>query len=262
MVKHSCSRLGAAVALCFLVVLPAVAGPRVMLSSGKTVEGSSVKVAEGGEILLQTDKGLLTFPKGTRVVIDEPAAYARAVRLLKDRNYAAAAEVFQEVIAEYRFLGWDDKAKPLLARAYLGSREFDKAVATFDAVIAAQPIALEDDKVLLPYLEALMGAGEQDKLAPALDRAIGKGSRTAAARAQVMRGRLRLEQGQFARALYDFMRTAELFTEQSDVQAEAVYLAGTCLEKLGDVRAAEFFDRVVREHKDSSFAALAKARLP
>ena len=57
------------------------------------------------------------------------------------------------------------KAKLLLARAYLGSREFGKAVAAFDEVVAAQPVALEDDKVLLPYLEALLGAGEHDKLA-------------------------------------------------------------------------------------------------
>jgi len=75
-----------------------------------------------------------------------------------------------------------------------------------------------------------------------------------------MRGNMRLAAGDVEKALYDFMRTAEFFWDEKDIQAEANYRAGECLAKMGSPLAAEFYARVVNDFPDSAFAAKARQK--
>lgn len=236
-----------------------LAAPYVVLPNGQKVQGSSVKVADGGQILLTTPKGVLTFPKGTSVFVDEPPAYGRAVTLMEQGQYGEAASLLEGITVEYRMLQWDKRARKLLADAYLKSDQFDKAVATYEQVFKESP-DVDDGESRANYLKALMGSGEYDKLAPLLDKAIAESPRSVAAQAQMMRGKMRLDAGDVEGALFDFMRTAVFFRQQEAVLPEATFRTAQCLEKMGNDRAGEFYARVVSEFPDSPFAAQARQK--
>lgn len=251
------SMITAAQVCCTAVAAP----PYVILPSGNKIQGTSISADNDGNILLQTSKGLLTFPKGTKVVMDEPSDYTSAVQMMQNRQYEGAIVVLQKAIGKYRFLGWDNKAKALLASAYLSVGDSLNAVKTYEEAFAAEPGLKDEKDARSRYMKALLDSREYDKLKPLLDEIIADGPREAAAVAQIMRGNMNLAAGDVEKALYDFMRTAELFKNETeaDLQAEANYETGECLEKLGDQRAAEYYSEVVRLFPLSHFAL--KARL-
>jgi len=238
------------------------AAPYVVLPSGKKVQGSSVRANDEGQILLTTPQGVLTFPKGTTVVMSEPPEYLRAFQLIQQQQYEKAAETLEQVIRDYKFLQWDRKAKKALPQVYLKKSDYLNAVSKFEEVMKEMPGSLDEEEFRVGYLKALMGSGAHEKLKPLLNRTIRESPRNVAALAQMMRAELSWSAGEFEGALYDFMRTAEFFKDVADLQAEAYYRTGECLEKIGDPRAAEFYGFIVREHPGSPFAAKAGGKQP
>jgi tetratricopeptide (TPR) repeat protein len=252
----------AALAVALLMGGVAVAAPYVILPTGQKVEGTRIKAGADGQIVLTTADGQLSFPKGTKVFVDEPVEYGQALGLLEKRQYDEAAKLLGKVIDEYRFLGWDRKARNLQATAYANKGDFKSALAAYDALFAEFPDARKDDEAQYGYLKSLAGAGDREKMAPLLDEVIRTGPRRAAALAQVIRGNQKFSDGQVAEALLDFVRTADFFRDVPDVQAEASFMAGECLSKMGDARAAQYYETVTKEFAQSPFAKRIREREP
>ena len=239
----------------------AVAGPYVISPTGK-MEGTKIKATKDGQIILTMKDGqVVTFPKGTKAVVEEPPDYGKALRMMEQRQYDEAVKLLTGVINDYRYLEWDRKAKKLLATVYVSKEDFKPAVAAFEELFSEAPELQKDGDAQIGYMRALMGAGNQEKLAPMLDEAIANGPRSAAALAQVLRGNTKYAAGDVEGALYDFMRTAELFKDVPDVQPEANFRTAECLGKLLDARAAEYYAVVVKEFPKSPYASRARARL-
>lgn len=238
----------------------ACAAPYVIQPNGQKIEGTRIKAGPDGQIVLTTADGQLTFPKGTKISVDEPAEYARALSLIEKRQYDEAATLLAKVVEEYRFLGWDRRARGLLATALVNKGDFKGALSVYEAMFAETPDARKEEDVQYGYLKALVAAGDREKLAPLLDEAIRTGPRRAAALAQVLRGNQRFADGQVQEALTDFLRTAAFFQDVPETQAEAIFMAGECLSKLGDARAVTYYDRVAKEFPQSAFAKRAQER--
>lgn len=202
----------------------------------------------------------MTFDKGTRVVMDEPSAYAGAVQMIQQRQYDSAIERLKKIVREYRFLGWDIKAMQLLGAAHLNKENFAEAAATYEQLFAESPAAKDDSDARHGYLKSLLGAKQFDKLEPMLDETIARGARNVAAAAQIMRGNMKMAKGDFENAVHDFLRTAELFKENSDFLPEANYRAAECLEKIGDPRATNYYNVVTSKFPDSPFGAMARRK--
>jgi len=244
--------------LCTVVgAAPYVIGP----GGEKKIIGSSVKVANDGSILLTTQSGVLTFPKGTAVYVDKPEAYDAAVRMIQSREWDRAVDALQKIVRDYRLLQWDNRAKALLARVYAEKGEYEKAVAAYDETLKEIPGILEEDEVRRGYLKALRGAGQVDRLMPVLGESIANSSRELAAQALMMRAQLYVQQGELTLALYDFVIVAEMFRDIPEVQPEALFKAAEILGKLGDPKAAEFTSRLAKEYPDSSFAGQARTKM-
>jgi tetratricopeptide (TPR) repeat protein len=246
----------------FLILAVSIAGaaPQVIMESGRTITGTAIRADEKGTIFLRTPEGELTFPAGTTVVVDEPAEYRAALNLLQQKQYAEAVKGFRIVMERFRFLVWDKKGEPLMAGALLGMKDYSNAVAAYEQAFAHSPQLREDPEVWSNYLESLLGAGQNDKLNPILEDTIRKSPRAVAAKAQMMRGRSNWQAGNTEAALLDFLRTAELFGDVPEFQAEAYFRAGECFEKLGDPRAKEFFGKVKKDFANSPFASEANKK--
>lgn len=232
-----------------------------VIVGGRKIPGTEVRADRRGQITLMTASGLMTFEPGTTVVMAEPPAFAGLRRLVEEGRPAEAIPGLIAIIEQYRFLGWDYHARRSLGRAQVGAGLFADAVKTFDDLFALQPTARAEAPVLTAYLRALEGAGEVEKLLPLLSEVIQEGARPAAALAQVMRGNLRLRDGDVEMALSDFLRTAMLFRAVHALQPEALYGTAVCYERLGlNDQAKPFYDQLIANHPKSEFAERARQR--
>lgn len=258
---RNCAAGAAACAILVAIAATAKAAPTVVLPNGKQIVGKSIKADEEGKIYLTTDKAILPFPAGTTVVVDEPPEYRRAIQLIQQQQYDTAIRTLNGIVENYRFLNWDKRARVLLASALYGKGAFDEAAAMYETVARENPTALNDEETSTRYLTALLRSQQFDKLEPLLDETIQTGPREAAARAQVMRANLRMEQGDVENAVLDFLRTVEFFREAADVRPEAAYKAAECLSRLEDERAGRYYTLVVNEYPDSAYAEKARAKV-
>lgn len=237
------------------------AAPFVINSAGQQINGSAIQSAADGTVMLTTLNGqTLTFRPGAyrQAVADQPPELAQVAALAKQKQYDAAAQLLKKVKTNYRFLGWDLRAAQMLARVELARENFDAAVTEYEALFAAQPQLKTVPAERSKYMQALLGAGRVAETAALVDEDIASGSREAAARAQIVRGDMKAKNGQLEEALLDYLRTAILFEEQTDVLSEATYKTAVALKKLSDPRAAEYFQKVIDEFPESEFAELAR----
>lgn len=237
------------------------ANPFVVLPDNRKIEGTEVRATREGVIYLTTPSGRMEYPKGTKVVMDQPADLIKADDLFRKKQFAEAIPLLERLAEETRFLGWDLKARKLLALSQAGKGDWKKAVESIEALMAEFKDAEADEAVRACYLQSLALSGQAEKVAPLLESAIRKGTRAEAAEAQMIRGKAAMEANDPESALYDFMRTARFFKEFKDKVPEACFLAGECLEKLGDVeKAVTYYRQVVQDYPDSAFAARAKVK--
>ncbi len=237
------------------------ANPVVILPDGRKMEGTEVRVTREGVVYLTTQAGRMEYPKGTKVVMDQPADLVKAEGLVQKKQFAEAIPVLEKLAEGLRFLGWDMKARKLLAESYAGQGEWTKAVEAFEALMADFKDSQGDDAVRAGYLLSLAAAGNKDKVMPLLEGAIKGGTRGEAAQAQLIRGRTKLESGDVEAALYDFMRNARYFKEFKEEAAESAFRTAECLEKLNERdRASGYYLQVARDFPDSEFAVQAKAK--
>jgi len=260
-------RLGRIIALALLgsvIAGPAVAqNPYVILPNGQRVDGTDIRARSDGTIILTTTQGQVTYEKGRyqRAEAARPAEFDRALRLAQQRNYDEALTLLEQVIQNYRFLNWDNQARALSAQIQMSKGDAAGAVASFERLFQSAPDQKRDSAALWGYLNALLGAKQFDKLAPQLGEMIEKGSRADAARAQIMRGDLKLAQGQVEGAVMDYLRTAMLFESEKTLMPEALFKAADGLERMRDPRSRDLYRRVVEEFGGTPFAQRAQAKL-
>lgn len=235
----------------------------VILPDGRRLEGTSIRARATGDVILTTERGDLTFPRGEyrEAWADRPAELDRARQQLQAGNFDAVISSLEGVVTRYRHLSWDVEALAMIGRAQNEKSDYAAALTSFNQLFQRAPGRREDRNIRWPYYRALLGAGELDRLERDLDTLIAGGDREDAARAQVMRGDIKAQRGLADAALLDYLRTVVLFQAQQDVQAEALYKAGVVLAERRDPRARNMFQKVVQEHGNTPFARQARDRM-
>jgi len=237
------------------------AAPFVINSAGTKIEGAAIQSAADGTVHLTTLQGqTLTFRPGAyrQAHADKPEEISRVEAMAGRGELAGAADLLRKVKTQYRFLGWDVQAARMLARVELAQKRFAESAAEYEALFAAHPQLKTVSAERANYMQALLGAGRLREAAGIADEEIASGSREAAARAQVLRGDLKSASKQYEEALLDYLRTALLFRDQTAVLPEATYKTAVALKQMKDPRAAEYFEKVIREFPNSEFAERAK----
>ncbi len=229
--------------------------PPYVIQDGRRIPGTSVRADRHGQIILSTEAGRMTFDPGTTVVVHEPEGFDQLRRHVEAGDYEDAISGLRRIIDEYRFLGWDHRARRYLGRALTGIGRFEDAVTTFEQLFEDDAMARTESAVQEAYMVALQGLGALDKLLPMLDEVIRSGDRRPVAKAQMIRGNLRLEEGQTEQALYDYLRTATLFRTVIELQPEALYRVADCYERLGlREKAQPYIERLQEEFPQSDYA--------
>jgi tetratricopeptide (TPR) repeat protein len=235
----------------------------VILSNGNRIDGTDVRAMRNGDVVLSTPSGQRTFARGTytKAIADKPAAYDQARSLAGQGRQDEAIGLLEDIATQYRFLDWDNNALMAIAQIESSRNNHAKAVETYERLVSQSPELREESNVQWAYRDALLKAGLHDKLTPSLDQAIKSGSRADAARAQIMRGDIRMAKGEIEPAAMDYLRSAILFENEKDVQPEALLKAGQALDKLRDPRAKDMYRRLVEGYPQSSQAQEARARM-
>lgn len=257
------SSLTGGLVLSLLLVSGMTARPAsVTTIQGQTIEGSDIRAKSDGEIILTTPQGTRTFYKGqyTRAVADKPADFDRAKQLIEAGKYDEATKLLEDIVLRFRYLEWDSAALALMPQIYIRKGDYAGAVAAYEKLFAATPKSKEDADIQWAYRKALLDGKQYDKLSPLLNTVIGSGNRAEAARAQIMRGDLRMAQNQLEPAALDYLRTVVLFETEREAQPEALFKAADALEKLRDARAKDLYKKIVADFPNSPFAAQARAK--
>jgi tetratricopeptide (TPR) repeat protein len=249
-----------AVMLGMATYLPAAT---VILPNGNRIDGSEIRAMRNGDVVLTTPSGQRTFARGTyaKAIADKPAAFDQARSLAGQGQHDQAISLLETIANEFRFLDWDNNALIAMAQIETGRGNHAKAVETYERLVNQSPELRDDSNVQWAYRDALLKSGNYDKLTPSLDQAIKSGSRTDAARAQVMRGDIRMAKGETEPAAMDYLRSAILFESEKSVQPEALLKAGQALDKLRDPRSKEMYRRLVENYPQSPQAQEARSRM-
>lgn len=236
--------------------------PFVLLPNGTRVEGTDIRSRADGTIILTTPQGQRTFERGqyTRAEAARPADFDRARQLAQQRNFDEALRLLDGVANSFRFLHWDNQARILSAQILANRGDHAGAAAMYERLFQAAPEQRREDAVLWGYLTALSEAKAYDKLNPQLEELISKGTRAQAARAQVLRGDVKIAQGQVEAAVMDYLRSALLFETERAVLPEALFKAAEGLERLRDPRNRDLYRRVAQEFAGSPFAQRAQGK--
>lgn len=259
------TKIGGLVLSLALAAAAASAAPYVELPNGSRVTGKAIRALANGDVNLRTDMGMRTFPKGSyvRAVADKPAEYDQAAAALKAQKYDVAAKLLEGIVAKYRYLGWDVEAAKLLAQARLGAGDAEGAVKAYEQLFLLDPAEKQNADAVWGMRTAMLKAKQYPALLRQLDATAAAGSRIDAAKAQIMRGDVQLDQNNLEPAALDYLRTAILFADVKDpaILGEATYKAAAVLEKLRDPRAKEMYKKVVADFGSSPYAAQARGKM-
>lgn len=240
------------------------AAPYVILENGKRYEGKTIQRMRTGEVrLIMPDGNQFTFSpdRVKKAVADKPRVFDPAVRALQAEKYDLAIKGLEKVVDEYSGLEWDVKAMPYLARAYAGKEDYPKAVAAFEDMFEKAPSLENNSELLLAYCKALLNAGKMATLEERLDQLISKGSRKAAANAQLMRGNIEMSKNNYKDAAKDYLRTVYFFKDLNSVMPEATYKLAVALDNMRDKRAEKWYRSVANDYPGTEFAKKAKSEL-
>ncbi len=230
----------------------------LMLTNGKKVEGSSLRLNAQGQYILETAQGVRTYEKAqvARAEADKPAGFDQAQELARS-NPDKAVEQLSAIARKSRGLGWDAKANLRVAQITSGQGKFEDAVKAFEAL---PDYMMKNSDVRFAYWKALVEGGKSASLEGKLKAAIAEGDRGVSARAQLLRGDIKMKRRQLEPAALDYLRAAILYEDVREVRAEALYKAGDSLAELRDSRAGRLFDQLKSDYPDTEWAAKAADR--
>ena len=238
------------------IVVPVADAAYVILPNGTRIDGTQIRAKSTGEIILTTAQGQQSFFKGqyTKAVADKPAEYDRALQLAGQKQFDEALKLLQGIVSQYAFLEYDNIARAKIAEIQTAKGDAVAAVAAYDDLFRADPTLKNDANLAWAWRESMLSAKQFDKLLPQLDEIIAKGERADAARAQIMRGDVRLGQNQVENAVLDYLRTVVLFEGVDAIQPEALYKAAQALKTLRDPRADQMINTLKSKYPDNEFA--------
>jgi tetratricopeptide (TPR) repeat protein len=179
---------------------------------------------------------------------------AKAQQLASQGNLDPAIPLLEGLIASYRMLIWDNRAKELLAWVYMQKKDAKKAVSILTDLIATAPSKSISQAARRVYWDALLATGQNAALKKELDDAIATGGRDVVAGAQVIRGNMLRGEGRKDDALSDYVRTILFFEDAKESRPEALFKAAELLDDLQDPRADEMRKTLLKEYPDSEFA--------
>ncbi len=253
------------VLLCLGVSVHVVDAQYVILPNGQRVDGQAIRSRPSGEITLTLPggAGTRTFMPGQYVqaVAPEPPELARAIRGVEAKQYDQAIAMLEDIVRANQHLHWDLVALGEIGKANVAKGDHATAVRAYDRLFQASPDRKKDDAFRWGYYQALLGADQHDKLETELNELAASGARGDAARAQVMRGDIKLAKGLVEPAVMDYLRTAVLFERETAVVAEATFKAAQGLEQLRDPRAKDLYRRVAERYPTSPYAAQARPKM-
>ena len=224
----------------------------IELTNGKTVQGSSIRLSRG-QYVIETPSGARTYDASQvkRAISDKPENWDAVVAAARSRPGEAVADL-EAIAATYRGLDWDAKANLLIARIAAGRRDYQRAVEAYEDLPA---LYLKQAETRFGYWGALVELGRFDKVEGQLDGAIREGNREVSARAQLLRGDIKMKRRLLEPAALDYLRTVILYEKVKSVQPEALYKAGKALEELRHEGAAKMFETLRESYPNSEYAS-------
>ncbi|MFO7871634.1 MAG: hypothetical protein R6V03_09415 [Kiritimatiellia bacterium] len=205
----------------------------------------------------------MNYPERSVVAVrvKEPDEIKQASRLIQQERYTSAIPKLEQVVREYKKLQWDVVATEWLAKIYDKTGRPEKVASAVQALKRAGSEERITGELLDIYIDALIKLKRTADVQKMLDIQIRKGTREAAAVAQIKRGDLEISQGNPKIALRDgYLRTIVLFSAVKEAQPEALFKAAKAFEALGRSTDAEKMRQILlAQYPTSSYGQKLKS---
>ncbi|GJM21623.1 MAG: hypothetical protein DHS20C15_15380 [Planctomycetota bacterium] len=203
-----------------------------------------------------------------RVVQDHPesALQGESLFLLGEcrfrlDDFAGAVTPLQRLLAEHQGHESSAKARYRLGLALGQLERWDEAEPVLADLARQSPDFPQRIEAELWRARALAALGSQRAAQAAFERVISEDRGLLAARARIGLGGLWIDEGRLEPALSEYLKVAVLYTTSDEV-SQALYMAGHCLERMGDPEQARArYQEVIAKHPSSSWATQARDRL-
>lgn len=236
--------------------LSAFAQNYIILQNGNRTDAVSIRYqGSTREFIVNTERGTFPIPEAQvrEVHVTQPEQWNQGLQLMRAQRYDDAVSVFRTIMRDYTRLGWDLRARGMLAQAYAGQNQHARAIATYEELFRDITPNFEQRQA---YWQSLLAAEQFATLRGELDKAIAEDTQENAAAAYLQRGKLHQAEGNTMEALFDYLRTHLLFEklENAELHSEALHLAAQRLDDLRDPRADELRTRLRQRYPNSTFA--------
>ena len=194
-----------------------------------------------------------------RLRVSKPSGLEAAIQKVRNKSYEGPhIEELRRIVSVYHMLEYDMKAGAYLAEALLATGNVRQAAATCRKVKENRSTLELSGEFARVYWNTLLEAKDYTVLQQEIKETIEKGSRPAAAVAQLMRGDIDMSKGRHENALVDgYLRTVILFNDVPAAQPEALYKASQCFDELGDtVNAEKMRKKLLAAYPKSSYSKI------
>jgi TolA-binding protein len=254
------------VALVLLGVLPAKAvRGTVRTTEGRIIKADDIRYQRGSYVVTTPKKVQMTLAlkQVSGIRIEKPADYDKAVGMVKSGKHSAAIPMLRTIVEKYDMLEWDAKAAKWLAEAYLKDNKPLKTIEIVDKLQKGGNAGRLSGDVYRAYLKALEETKQFDRVKKVLGDMVKTGNRDVAAVAQMKRGDIDMEAGNFKDALvWGYLRTVILCSDYKEIMPEALYKAGECFEKVNrHTHAEKMRKRLLAEYPKSTYTTKLKAEM-
>lgn len=209
--------------------------------SGATVYGEELVADDDGNLTLTIRKGVSrTFKRGQyrAAAIPKPKYVSLLEQKGKEKEYDDVIKAAPTLFAKYKYLGWGGRIAAIHSQALLAQKKVDDAYAVIAKAWKFRTKE-DEDELMRGRITCLVEKGQYDEAAPVLDKMMAKMSRSDAAYAFNLRGRILAEQGKTKEAVLEYLKTLLFIPPDSNTveRNEARKQAVALLRKLKDVRA-------------------------
>jgi TolA-binding protein len=233
---------------------------------GKSIKADDIRYQRGSYVIQRQGTAVtMTVPvkdvSGIR--IEKPGNYDKAVDMVKSGKQGAAIPILRSIVEKYEMLEWDVKAARWLAEAYEKDKKPRKTIEIVEKLKRSGGGGRLSGDLYKLYLQCLKETKQFDKVRTVLGEMVKTGNREVAAVAQMERGDIDMEAGNFKEALvWGYLRTVILCSDYKEIMPEALYKAGECFEKLNrHTHAEKMRKRLLAQFPKSSYTAKLKAEM-
>ncbi|MBN2641148.1 MAG: hypothetical protein JXR78_05825 [Victivallales bacterium] len=230
----------------------------VYLKNGRELEVSELAADSSGNLtfILDGDKYLLPERMWDYVKMPKPGLVESADKMLADKHYREAADVFKVLAEKYKYQGWHTYCQLKRAEALQKINQPSELISLLESAVAEKPRGSEMEinariNMCFMLAEFYVQTGKISEAEALFDEVIGADDDILAAKSYNAKGDILLQRGDDQGAILAYMRPVIMFPHGVKSREYSLAQIVQLLGKNNDKRQSIYLEMLKNEYPDS-----------